>query len=223
MLELRNVSKSYIQRGIVLDSLNLKLAAGDSIAIMGPSGSGKTTLMNIIGLVDRPDKGDILFMGNPVTGYTDKEAAHYRNRNVGFVFQDHMLIPYLTVFENILLPLMASDEPDNLKNEKVLYAENLMKRTGIDSLRDKLPSRISGGEAQRTALIRALVNKPALLLADEPTGSLDSKNALLLAELLAELNSQAGISLILSTHSQVLAEKMSVIYRLENGKLVTSN
>ena len=192
---------------------------GDSIAIMGPSGSGKTTLLNIIGLLDRPESGTISFMGTSIANFSDDESAVYRNRNVGFVFQDHLLLPHLTVSENISLPLLASDNTPEELSAKRIRLKMLMERTGIYDLKDKYPFRISGGEAQRVALVRALANNPSILLADEPTGSLDSKNATILGDLLLEMNSEYGITIILATHSAELAKKISKTYRLENGKL----
>jgi lipoprotein-releasing system ATP-binding protein len=219
MLEIRNISKSFLQRGLVLDNLCLSVKEGDSIAIMGPSGSGKTTLMNIIGLLDRPDSGEVFFKGSSVQLFNDSESARYRNKNIGFVFQDHLLLPHLSVRDNILLPLLASDDTTEERILKIQYAGELMEKTGIRGLEAKLPSRISGGEAQRAALVRALVNKPSILLADEPSGSLDSKNATILANLLAELNIEAGITLLLSTHSAELARKMAHQFVIEDGKL----
>jgi len=219
MLEIRNISKSFLQRGLVLDNLCLSVKEGDSIAIMGPSGSGKTTLMNIIGLLEKPDLGEILFKGSSVERFSDAESASYRSRNIGFVFQEHLLLPHLTVRDNILLPLLASEDNIEVRGSKVRYAEELMEKTGINGLKAKLPSRISGGEAQRAALVRALVNKPSILLADEPTGSLDSKNANILAELLVGLNLETGITLLLSTHSADLAGKMAHQFVIEDGKL----
>lgn len=219
ILEISNISKSYSQRGIVLDGLSLTAEEGDSIAIMGPSGSGKTTLMNIIGLLDRPDSGELRFRGKPISGYTEDEAAVYRNRNIGFVFQDHLLLPHLTVLENILLPLLPSDEPAGEKQKKTERAVQMMKITGIDGLARKFPSKISGGEAQRCAVVRALVNDPSIILADEPTGSLDSANAAMLGDLLTRLNRDTGITLIISTHSHELAARMKTVFRLEAGKL----
>jgi len=219
MLEIRNISKSFLQRGLVLDNLCLDVSEGDSIAIMGPSGSGKTTLMNIIGLLERPDSGEILFRGTSIAGFSDEESANYRNRNIGFVFQDHLLLPHLSVMDNILLPLLASKESIVEREAKARFAEELMEKTGIAGLARKLPSRISGGEAQRAALVRALVNKPSMLLADEPTGSLDSKNAAILASLLVELNLETKTTLLLSTHSSELAGKMALKFVIEEGKL----
>lgn len=220
MLIIKSITKSFIRRGIVLDGLDLTVNEGDSIAITGPSGSGKTTLMNIIGLLDKPDSGDILFRAKPILGFTPDESSLYRNRNLGFVFQEHLLLPHLTVEENIMLPLFAGSITEDVYEEKKKYASTLMEKTGIIDLTGKYPSQISGGEAQRVTLVRALINKPSLLLADEPTGSLDVRNAALLGELLTMLNNDTGTALIVATHSADLAAKMKLHLRLENGKLV---
>jgi len=219
MLSLNNISKSFLQRGLVLDNLSMEISEGDTIAIMGPSGSGKTTLMNIIGLLDKPDGGTIFFRGNDVRNYTEDESADYRNQNIGFVFQEHLLLPHLTVQENILLPLLAMRQNKKDTESKEYRAASLMKKTGISELSAKYPGSISGGEAQRAALVRALVNNPSILLADEPTGSLDSKNADKMGELLVEMNREYGITLILATHSEKLAGRMSRTLILGNGKL----
>lgn len=220
MLRVNKVSKSFHQRGVVLNDISLSVNEGDSVSISGPSGSGKTTLLNIIGLLDRPDTGEVLFKGAPVLSYNHEESAVYRNKNIGFVFQDHLLLPYLTVRENILLPLLASKVPDAEYKKKVDESLTMMERTGIKDLADKYPYQISGGEAQRVTLVRALVNKPSLLLADEPTGSLDRKNARNLGDLLLQMNSEYGITLILATHSGELAEKMKIQLVLSEGKLI---
>jgi len=220
MLGIKNISKSFTQRGLVLDSLCLDVSEGASLAIMGPSGSGKTTLMNIIGLLDKPNKGEVFFRGESIADFTDDESALYRNRNIGFVFQDHLLLPHLTVKENILLPLLATKYSKEELTIKEQQLKDLMVRTGISELAAKHPFQISGGEAQRVALVRALANNPSILLADEPTGSLDAKNADILGEILLEMNKEFGITLILATHSYDLAKKMSRILKLEDGKLV---
>ena len=221
MLKIVSISKSYMQRGLVLDNLSLEVNEGDSIAIMGPSGSGKTTLMNMIGLLDKPDSGYITFKGAQIGNFNDNESATYRNRNIGFVFQDHLLLPHLTVSENIYLPLLASRYSMDELSAKVKFIGEMMRKTGISDLADKYPFRISGGEAQRVALVRALANNPSLLLADEPTGSLDSKNADMLGNLLLEMNRELGITIILATHSGDLAQKMAINLQMENGKLTS--
>jgi ABC-type lipoprotein export system ATPase subunit len=220
MLQINNISKSFHQRGIVLDNLNLEVKDGDSVSITGPSGSGKTTLLNIIGLLDKPDSGEILFRGEEVLKYNAEESAGYRNKNIGFVFQDHLLLPYLTVRENILLPLLAAKKKDDEYSESSAHADKLMENLGISGFANKYPHNISGGEAQRVTLVRALVNKPSILLADEPTGSLDKANADILGDLLLKMNRDFGISLVLATHSTGLAEKMAIQLNLIDGKLV---
>ncbi len=219
MLALKNISKSFMQRGLVLNDLHLEVNEGDTVSISGPSGSGKTTLLNIIGLLDRPDRGEVLYRGQNVLGYNQEESALYRNRNIGFVFQDHLLLPYLTVLENILLPLLASFTSDHDYRQKADEARRMIEKTGITGIESKYPYQISGGEAQRATLVRALVNQPSLLLADEPTGSLDRRNAENLGNLLADVNREYGTTLILATHSQELADRMKVQYSLSEGRL----
>ncbi|HUX97601.1 MAG TPA: ABC transporter ATP-binding protein [Bacteroidales bacterium] len=219
MLRLENISKSFIQRGLVLDNLNLEAELGASIAITGPSGSGKTTLMNIIGALDKPDSGNIWFNGTSILKFSSDELSGYRNRNIGFVFQDHLLLNHLTVKENIMLPLFAERISKEDYDEKDKYCASLMDRIGITNLSEKFPFQISGGEAQRATLVRALISKPSLVLADEPTGSLDSKNAENLGRLLIELNIEFKIALIVATHSNDLASRMGLHMKLENGKL----
>ena len=219
MLRLQNISKSFLQRGIVLEDLNLEVEEGASIAITGPSGSGKTTLMNIIGTLDRPDSGDVVFRGNSILALNPDESAAYRNKNIGFVFQDHLLLRHLTIKENIMLPLFANRITKSDYANKEKDAMILLERTGISGIKDKYPHQVSGGEAQRVTLVRALVNKPSILLADEPTGSLDTKNAGQLVKLLVEMNTDFGITLIVATHSSELASKMKVHMQLEDGKL----
>jgi lipoprotein-releasing system ATP-binding protein len=220
MLSIKNISKSFIHRGLVLDKLNLDVKEGDLIAIMGPSGSGKTTLLNILGLLDKPDAGEIFFRGTPVAEFNDADAAHYRNKNIGFVFQEHLLLPHLTVYENVLLPLLASKFTKTELEKKESHVRELLKKTGISDLEAKYPYHISGGEAQRVAFVRALANNPSIVLADEPTGSLDAKNGEILGDLLLEMNREFGATLILATHSAELAEKMSCRFRLVEGKLI---
>jgi ABC-type lipoprotein export system ATPase subunit len=224
MLRLTGISKSFIQRGVVLEDLGLELKNGDMVSVSGPSGSGKTTLLNLIGTLDKPDKGDIVFNGVSVLGYDHDQAAGYRNRHIGFVFQDHLLLPHLTILQNIMLPVLADKKRKREFRASEEYALNLMETVGIREISLKLPSQVSGGEAQRAALVRALVNKPSLLLADEPTGSLDKDNAELLGNLLLQVNNQTGVALLLVTHSDSLARKMTKRYHLEKGKLkVTEN
>lgn len=219
MLSLQNISRSFPRRGIVLDKLDLEARHGDSIAITGPSGSGKTTLMNIIGALDRPDSGDVIFNGHSILNLDPDELAGYRNSNIGFVFQDHLLLNHLTIMENILLPFFAEKISGEEFAVKEQYCLSLMEHIGIKDLSEKFPFQISGGEAQRATLVRALAGKPSLLLADEPTGSLDSKNADVLGQLLVEINKDYGVTLIVATHSGNLASRLGLHLKLEDGKL----
>jgi lipoprotein-releasing system ATP-binding protein len=223
ILKLRCVSKTFQQRGLVLNNLDFEISPGESVSVMGPSGSGKTTLFNIIGLLDQPDSGTILFKNEPVINYMPDEAALYRNRNIGFVFQDHHLLPYLTIYENIMLPSLAFRNTDSETAAIEEHVRILMEKIGITSLSGKYPFQVSGGEAQRAAIVRALVNSPSLLLADEPTGALDSRNSELLGHLLMEMNRETGITLIVATHSHLLAGNMSRKMKLKDGKLFPSD
>jgi ABC-type lipoprotein export system ATPase subunit len=219
MLQLEKIFKSFPQRGIVLDNLVLEAGEGDSIAITGPSGSGKSTLMNIIGALDRPDSGDVKFRGNSILSLSHDDLSGYRNRNIGFVFQDHLLLNHLTIRENIMLPLFAVKISKREYTEKSEYCDILAERTGITGLLNKYPFQVSGGEAQRATIVRALICKPSLLLADEPTGSLDAKNAENLGSLLVELNREFKITLIVATHSADMASRMALHLKLDEGKL----
>lgn len=222
ILQLKNISKGYgdpMHRNFrkVLDGLNLEINSNQKIAIAGPSGSGKTTLLNLIGTLDQPDAGDIFFKGKKITGFSQEELAHFRNRELGFVFQMHHLMPQCTLWENVLLPVLPIKKVVG-KAEKE-WAEHLLRKVGIWEQRNQKPSELSGGECQRTAVVRALINKPQLILADEPTGALDEQNAINLTELLNQLSGEEGVSLIVVTHSHELASQMDLIYHLKNGKL----
>lgn len=222
ILQLKNISKGYgdpLKSNFrkVLDELNLEVETNKKIAIAGPSGSGKTTLLNLIGTLDRPDAGEIFFNGRKITGYSHEELAHFRNRELGFVFQMHHLLPQCTLWENVLLPVLPIKKVVG-KAEKV-WAEHLLRKVGIWEQRNQKPSELSGGECQRTAVVRALINKPQLILADEPTGALDEQNADNLADLLNHLSGEEGVSLIVVTHSSELASQMDKVYHLKNGKL----
>ena len=201
---------------MVLDHLSLEVEAGEHLAILGPSGSGKTTLLNLIGGLDYPDSGSVKFSGEEITSYDAAAMDRYRNSSVGFVFQFHHLLPQCTLLENVLIPTLAA--PGNRKAARE-RAGLLMKRVGIWELRDKLPGKLSGGECQRAAVVRAMINGPSLLLADEPTGALDSENVSTMADLLLELNREEEMTLLVVTHSAELAERMAHTRVLRNGRL----
>ena len=222
LLQLKNISKGYGKKGThnfrpVLKELNLTINRGARIAIIGPSGAGKTTLLNLIGALDLPDSGEVIFDGKRITGYTKKELATFRNQHLGFIFQLHHLMPQLTLWENVLLPLLP--QRSKISKQQKEWAEYLINKVGIWEQRSQKPAEMSGGECQRTAVIRALINKPELILADEPTGALDEKNASALSDLLIQLSDEENIALVTVTHSSELAGQMDKKYLLRNGNL----
>jgi ABC-type lipoprotein export system ATPase subunit len=223
LLQLQNIVKGYGEPAThsyrsVLKELNLDLELGEKVAIVGPSGSGKTTLLNLIGALDHPESGRLLFEGKNITNYSKTELANFRNKHLGFIFQLHYLMPQLTLWENVLFPLLP--QGNKISKEQKDWAEHLIKKVGIWEQRNQKPSEMSGGECQRTAVVRALINKPKLILADEPTGALDEDNAAALTDLLLKLSSEEGVTLVTVTHSGTLAEQMDKLYRLKNGILV---
>ncbi|MDD4144229.1 MAG: ABC transporter ATP-binding protein [Prolixibacteraceae bacterium] len=222
LLKLQNITKGYGEPGThsyrqVLDGLDLEVKRGEKIAVTGPSGSGKTTLLNLIGTLDRPEQGNIFFEGKDITGYTKSGLANFRNKYLGFIFQLHYLLPQLTLMENVLLPALPAGGKISVEQKE--WAEYLVRKVGIWEQREQKPSQLSGGECQRTAVVRALINKPKLLLADEPTGALDEENAQALTELLVNLSREEGVTLITVTHALSLAERMDKRYVLKNGLL----
>lgn len=220
VLDMRAVDKSYPgpdggDTVSVLRNVDLRVEAGDTLAVVGPSGSGKSTLLNLAGALDRPTGGEVRIGGRDVAGLSDNDLAHLRNRSIGFVFQQHHLLPQLTVLENVLLPALA----DRSVPLPVDRARRLIDRVGLGSRSGHRPAQLSGGECQRVAVIRALINRPGLLLADEPTGALDAATAGDLADVLVDLNREEGAALIVVTHAPSLAERMSRRLRLESGRL----
>lgn len=224
IVELTNISKSYVNPGTnvqreVLSGIDLTIKSKDTISIVGPSGSGKSTLLNIIGTIDTPSSGKILFKGQDVNTFNEKQLSDIRNRSIGFVFQFHHLLPQLSLLENILVPTIPLRSKINGK-ELTERAMELLSSVGLTERIYQRPGQLSGGECQRAALVRALINQPELILADEPTGSLDQDSAFQLGELLLDINRKHNVAMVVVTHSLTLAEKMSTIYRLSNGKLV---
>lgn len=223
LLEVENISKYYdspdnSDPNFILKNLTLKISSGEAVAITGPSGSGKSTLLNIIGTLDRPSTGKILLDGKDITQLDDNQLAIIRNREIGFVFQLHHLLPQCTAFENVLIPTLVNKDHTN-RSEIEDYAKHLLERVGLAERIYYRPGQLSGGERQRVAVVRALINRPKILLADEPTGSLDHANSISLVQLLAELNQKESITLIMVTHSQEMASQMSKIYQLIDGNL----
>jgi lipoprotein-releasing system ATP-binding protein len=217
LLELNGVSKDYGDIDVLRD-VNLRLDDGEAIAIVGPSGSGKSTLLNIIGTLDRPTSGTVFFDGDDLLGLSADEIASVRNCKIGFVFQLHHLLPQCTMLENVLIPTLAAAAKG--RNDAHSRAERLLDRAGLVPRKLQRPGQLSGGERQRAAVVRALINQPRLLLADEPTGSLDRSSAENLRKLLIELNRDEGVALIVVTHSMELARGLDRIYEMRDGSLV---
>lgn len=221
LLELNHVSKSYAAsedaaRVEILREINLRLAAAEPVAIIGPSGSGKSTILNLMGALDRPTTGSVRFDGVDLGGLAEKELAVIRNQKIGFIFQLHHLLPQCTVLENVLIPTLTRRTTDADRER----AARLLKRVGLEKRLAHRPGQLSGGECQRVAVVRALINKPKLLLADEPTGSLDHAAAENLGRLLLELNREEGVALVLVTHSLELARSLPRVVTLLDGELV---
>lgn len=219
-LVVHGVRKSFPTAGDPLDVLRdvtLDLTGGDSVAVVGPSGSGKSTLLQILGTLDHPDSGTVAIDGINPFELGENELAKFRNKKIGFVFQDHHLLPQLTVIENVLVPSLASGRPDQ---QDVARAEELIEAVGLGNRLGHLPSELSGGERERVAIARSLLMQPSLILADEPTGNLDRKTADSITALLLDLQKQSGAILIAVTHSVSLASAMQQRKELLDGQLV---
>ena len=227
MLELIDITKGYGDPGIpgyvpVLKSLSLKLAAGESMAVLGPSGCGKSTLLNIIGALDKPSHGQVRFMGQDLTVLDETKLSFIRNQEIGFVFQMHHLLPHCTVLENVLIPTLAY--PNAKRNEYYeKRAMELIEKIGIAECVDRRPGELSGGQRQRAAVARALINTPKLLLADEPTGSLDHGTAIDVMNLLSNLNRTESIALVVVTHALDLVRQFEDVRTLRDGALIREN
>jgi len=233
LLQLNKISKKYdssVTAGslTVLDGISFEVSAGESLAIVGPSGSGKSTLLNIIGTLDHPSSGEVLLDGRDLSHLNESETATVRNCQIGFVFQFHYLLPQCSVMENVLVPTLAKTA--SLAPGKISGAESeresarerasrLLDRVGLGQRLSHRPGELSGGERQRVQVVRALINHPELLLADEPTGALDHASAQQLGQLLVELNREEQVTLIVVTHSAELAARMSRLLELKDGRL----
>jgi len=219
LLRLEQVAKSYAGPDgplEVLRGIDLEVAPGSSLAVTGPSGSGKSTLLNLIGGLDLPTRGRVWLDGADLAAHTEDERCAIRSRDIGFVFQRHHLLPQFTVLENVLLSAAARQPPDPAAAAR---AGRLLARVGLEGRLRHRPGELSGGERQRVAVVRALVNRPRLLLADEPTGALDRANAEALAQLLTELQREEGVALVVATHAEALAARMERVLRLRDGRL----
>jgi putative ABC transport system ATP-binding protein len=220
IIELKDVWKIY-QMGDVqvtaLDGLNLVVKKGEFLSIMGPSGSGKSTAMNMIGCLDIPSKGSIFLDGKDISKLRESDLAQIRGRKIGFIFQQFNLIPTLTALENIMLPMIFQNIP---RNERLIRAKKLLKMVGLGDRMDHKPNELSGGEQQRVAIARSLSNNPEVILADEPTGNLDSKTGSTVMDFLRKLHEQEGKTIIMVTHDEDVAKNADRIEYLKDGKII---
>ena len=220
VLSIKNVEKTYTSNADVLNVLkgvNLELAAGESIAIMGASGCGKSTLLNLVGGLDKVETGEINACGHAVSSLKEKELTHYRSMVVGFVFQFHYLLKDFTVLENVMLPKLVSGRS---RREAISTALELLEQVGIVERKEHYPAQLSGGERQRAALARALINDPKIILADEPTGNLDEEHKAIVADLIFDLPTRMGKSMLLVTHAADLAARANKVCLLKDGVLI---
>jgi putative ABC transport system ATP-binding protein len=220
LIEVRDVSKSYRRDALeipVLEGVSISVPEGDFLGLMGPSGSGKSTLLNLLAGIDRPDRGTIRVGDTDITRLSDRELATWRARNVGFIFQLYNLIPVLTAFENVELPLLLTSLTKKQRREHALTALNIV---GLRERGDHYPRQLSGGQEQRVAIARAVVTDPKVLLADEPTGDLDAKSAAEVLTLLGRLNTEFKKTIVLVTHDPHAAERARRVLHLEKGTFV---
>lgn len=216
MIEVRNVTKSYGAL-TVLQDVSLTVPEGEIMAIVGPSGAGKTTLLQIAGTLDRPDNGTVLFDGTDVLALKDKKLSEFRNRNIGFVFQFHQLLPEFTALENVAMPALIAGLK---KKESFAEAQRLLEDLGMGHRLSHRPAELSGGEKQRTAIARALVNRPKIVFADEPTGSLDSKNRKEIEDIISRLRHDTGQTFVIVTHDRGMASIADTTVEMADGRIV---
>jgi putative ABC transport system ATP-binding protein len=222
IIEARNLTKEYIRAEfhiVALKDVSVEIAKGEFVALMGPSGSGKSTLLHLIAAMDRPTSGDIRVLGHNLRELSDREIAHWRNENVGFIFQQFNLIPVLTALENVELPLKLT----NLKkSERIEHATTALKLVGLGDRLGHFPRQLSGGQEQRVAIARAIVTDPALILADEPTGNLDAASAQEILTILSKLNKEYNKTVVMVTHDPHAAQYASKVHHLEKGELMAA-
>ncbi len=220
VVQVRNVSKVFKRDAFevkALDDVSIEIATGEFLALMGPSGSGKTTLLNMIAAIDKPTAGELLVLGENIFRFSDSQSARWRNTHIGYVFQTFNLIPVLTAFENVELPLLLTKLNAQQRRDHVLTALRLV---GLEERINHLPKQLSGGQEQRVAIARAIVSDPTLLLADEPTGDLDSHSATEVLEILKRLNEDFHKTIVMVTHDPHAASYAHVIRHLEKGMLL---
>src|SRR5258706_86799 len=220
VVQARNVSKIFKRDAFevrALDDVSIEIAGGDFVALMGPSGSGKTTLLNMIAAIDRPTKGELLVLGENIFRFNDAQSAKWRNTHIGYVFQTFNLIPVLTAFENVEMPLLLTKMTTQQRRDHVMTA---LKLVGLEDRVHHLPKQLSGGQEQRVAIARAIVSDPTLILADEPTGDLDSNSATEILEILKRLNESSNKTTVMVTHDPHAAQYAHVTRHLEKGRLL---
>lgn len=221
MIELKSIKKTYPdgeQQLTIFNNCSIQIPQGKRVAVMGPSGSGKSTLLNLCAGLTSLDAGELIINNNRIHSLNSEELEQHRRETVGIIFQNHSLLPQLTALENILLPCLASHiNPEEIQSKAELYLEQL----GITHVSHKQPKQLSGGECQRVAIIRAIVYKPQVILADEPTGALDNNNAIKFTELLTELCLNEKMTLLMATHSEDLSKHMDITYTIKNHQLET--
>ena len=223
MINVSGVSKVYDSPAgqvSVLNQLDLQVASGEAVSIVGPSGSGKTTLLNILGALDSPTSGTVEIGGQDIAKMDEAATAQFRNRSIGFIFQLHYLLPQCSVLDNVLVPRLAGGWEESASDTRA-RAENLLEEVGLKDRLTHKPSQLSGGEQLRVAIARSLINEPKIILADEPTGSLDPSTGEKVADLLIDSNQGKGVALVVVTHNPGLAAKMEKTYRLDEGKLIS--
>jgi putative ABC transport system ATP-binding protein len=222
MIKMHDMSKVYRTSDVettALNQVNVEIEPGEFIAIMGPSGCGKSTLLNVLGMLDSPDAGSYSFAGENVAGYSENQLAEIRKQNIGFIFQSFNLVDELTVAENVMLPLLYQKVPAKERDERV---QTVLERVGIAHRADHRPQQLSGGQQQRVAVARAVITNPKLILADEPTGNLDSTNGEEVLNLLNQLNDD-GTTIVMVTHDQGHAEHASRVINMLDGRILSEN
>jgi|TARA_B110000259_G_scaffold146266_1_gene164856 lipoprotein-releasing system ATP-binding protein len=218
-IELKNINKSFFvkdKESAILRDINLLLEPGKITALVGPSGSGKTTLLQIAGLLDSPTSGQVMFDNQNLSNSKDKERTEFRKNNIGFIYQDHNLLPEFNAIENILLPLLIKKENKKTSFKK---AEEILEKINLSDKKNSFPYELSGGEQQRIAIARAIITKPKILFADEPTGNLDSKNAENIFQIFYNFTKEYQINSLIVTHNMDLAKQMDQIITIEDGKI----
>ncbi len=218
MIRANDIVKTF-GKFTALKGVNLTIDKGEFVSIIGASGAGKTTLLQILGTLDKPDEGKVSINGTDVFGLTDDELSHFRNKHIGFVFQFHQLLPEFSALENIMIPALIAKKD---KNEAERDAKELLSFMNLNERADNKPSELSGGEKQRVAVARALINKPDVLLADEPTGSLDSRNKADIHKLFCRLQQEMGQTLVVVTHDMEMASGSGRIINMQDGRITTN-